>query len=632
MKRPSEPRSDWGAAEAEGDGEAEGDADGEASADGDADDSPALAEGVAMLEADGEAAAGTGVGAGVEPQAARAKARTMPSGTTRRGRPARARSDMAAPYHDGSTLRGDFTNAVSACTCVARWAATGLDWGNCAPYQEPFRRGEVLRRHALALRLSLMAADTASAWLLFLLISRLRFGPEWRAPWQAAGADPYLLATLYAAAWTATLWLLGLYRLRARWSWRREWMDILRGVLLVAVGTLAVLFVAKLPDVSRIFLGELFVAQAVVTIVSRAFVRQLYRRLRSRGYNASFVLIVGDGADARRFAKHLAAQSQFVIRVIGYLRDPAPGTPAPGSPGVLHRPHAIRLPDLQAIVFGAAPRVLGDIEDLPTILHETVVDEVVVCLRPESLPFLEPVARLCEDEGKIVRIPLAGLELGIAHGVEDSIAGVRVLSLSRGPDRSLALLAKRLLDVAGAASGAVVLSPLLLATVAAQLVLEGRPVFYRQERVGLNGRPFRMIKFRSMVRDAEARLRALEEHNEVKGHAFKLTNDPRVTRLGRILRKTSIDELPQLWNVLRGEMSLVGPRPPLPGEVASYDIWHRRRLTMKPGITGQWQVSARQEADFDEWVRLDIDYIDRWSLTLDLKIMLRTLPALLQGR
>ena len=143
-----------------------------------------------------------------------------------------------------------------------------------------------------------------------------------------------------------------------------------------------------------------------------------------------------------------------------------------------------------------------------------------------------------------------------------------------------------------------------------------------------------MVKFRSMVRDAVDGLDALLDQNEVRGHAFKLTNDPRVTRVGRWLRRTSLDELPQLWNVLRGEMSLVGPRPPLPAEVAGYDIWHRRRLSMKPGMTGLWQVRARHETDFDRWVEADLEYIDRWSLWLDLRIMLRTIPAMLsrEGR
>jgi lipopolysaccharide/colanic/teichoic acid biosynthesis glycosyltransferase len=159
-------------------------------------------------------------------------------------------------------------------------------------------------------------------------------------------------------------------------------------------------------------------------------------------------------------------------------------------------------------------------------------------------------------------------------------------------------------------------------------------VLFSQTRVGLHGRRFQLYKFRTMAPDAEQRLAEIEHLNEVRGAAFKLTYDPRMTRSGPFLRRTGLDELPQLWNVLRGDMSLVGPRPPLPQEVAGYDVWHRRRLSMKPGITGLWQVSARREPEFDRWVRLDLEYIDRWSLLLDLKIMLRTVPALVsqEGR
>ncbi len=156
--------------------------------------------------------------------------------------------------------------------------------------------------------------------------------------------------------------------------------------------------------------------------------------------------------------------------------------------------------------------------------------------------------------------------------------------------------------------------------------------FFRQARVGLHGRPFQIIKFRSMVVDAEARVAELAEANEINGHAFKVTDDPRVTPIGRRLRRWSLDELPQLWNVLRGDMSLVGPRPPLVSEVSGYDLWHRRRLSMKPGITGLWQVRARREPEFDRWVADDLEYIDRWSLWLDLQIMFRTIPAALEGR
>ena len=160
------------------------------------------------------------------------------------------------------------------------------------------------------------------------------------------------------------------------------------------------------------------------------------------------------------------------------------------------------------------------------------------------------------------------------------------------------------------------------------------PILFRQERVGVHGRQFSIVKFRTMVAGAEELLEELKDQNEIRGHAFKLTSDPRITKVGRWLRATSLDELPQLFNVLRGEMSIVGPRPPLVCEVAGYDIWHRRRLSMKPGITGLWQVNGRHEQDFDRWVETDLEYIDGWSFWLDLRIMARTIPAMLhrQGR
>jgi lipopolysaccharide/colanic/teichoic acid biosynthesis glycosyltransferase len=176
-----------------------------------------------------------------------------------------------------------------------------------------------------------------------------------------------------------------------------------------------------------------------------------------------------------------------------------------------------------------------------------------------------------------------------------------------------------------------VLSPLFL-LVGWAIRRDGGPALFRQQRVGLHGRSFEILKFRSMAVDAEARQAELAEANELSGPVFKLTDDPRVTPVGRTLRRWSIDELPQLWNVLRGDMSLVGPRPPLVSEVGDYDLWHRRRLSMKPGITGLWQVRSRQETVFDKWVEDDLEYIDRWSLWLDLQIMVRTVPAALEGR
>jgi lipopolysaccharide/colanic/teichoic acid biosynthesis glycosyltransferase len=206
-----------------------------------------------------------------------------------------------------------------------------------------------------------------------------------------------------------------------------------------------------------------------------------------------------------------------------------------------------------------------------------------------------------------------------------------VLSLVSGPDRVLGLAAKRALDLGGSAFLLIVLSP-LFALLAVLVKLDSRgAAFFRQERVGLHGRTFDVVKFRSMCSDAEQQLDDLQELNVIRGQAFKMERDPRVTRVGRFMRSTSLDELPQLWNVLRGEMSMVGPRPPLPCEVAKYDVWHRRRLSMKPGMTGLWQIGDRRNVEFDSWVQKDLEYIDRWSLWLDLKIIARTVPAMLSG-
>jgi lipopolysaccharide/colanic/teichoic acid biosynthesis glycosyltransferase len=200
------------------------------------------------------------------------------------------------------------------------------------------------------------------------------------------------------------------------------------------------------------------------------------------------------------------------------------------------------------------------------------------------------------------------------------------------PARGLVpLVLKRALDVAGAAVGLVVLSPFLLGIALAIRVLDGAPVLFIQERAGRDGVPFKIVKFRTMRIGADAERAELRARNEVAGGAsFKLTNDPRVTRTGRLLRRTSIDELPQLWNVLVGNMSLVGPRPHPFDDVAGYEAWHFRRLNVKPGLTGLWQVSARSDPDFDTWVRLDLEYIDTWSLALDLRIIAATIPALLR--
>lgn len=317
------------------------------------------------------------------------------------------------------------------------------------------------------------------------------------------------------------------------------------------------------------------------------------------------MLVVGSGALAQAFADRVESHSNLGIRIIGHLRAEEESR------------------------LSATRPILGSIENIESILHSQVVDEVAVCLPPEAAHYLEPITGLAAGEGKTVRIPVDPVEEVLPSAVQEEFDGFLVRSLIHDGQREAGLVLKRVIDLIGSAAMIVILSPIVILTAAIVRFGDGAPVLFRQTRVGLHGRPFTIYKFRTMEVGAEDRLDEVRHLNERNGAAFKAADDPRVTPIGRWLRKTSIDELPQLWNVLMGSMSLVGPRPPLPDEVAEYDVWHRRRLSMKPGITGLWQVEARHEPDFDRFVEHDLVYIDGWSLWLDLKILLKTIPALL---
>jgi exopolysaccharide biosynthesis polyprenyl glycosylphosphotransferase len=466
----------------------------------------------------------------------------------------------------------------------------------------------MVRRHNTLLRLALMSIDVASAILVFIGVSILRFGlADWQAWWGTVGADPWFFAVIFGLAWVGAIYLQGLYRLRVRWSIRSEVVGIVRAATLVALATFVALFLLKLPNASRLFLIILFPAMTAWTIVARTTIRSLFIAARRRNYMVRNALVVGANADAASFADRVERHPELAMRVIGHLAAP---DDSPADQARILRP------------------LLGSVVQIESILHERVVDEVFVCLPLASLGLVEPVTRLCEEEGKVVRIPMAEPGLVLPGGIVEDFDGIQVLSLVYGPDRTLGLLGKRALDIVIAAVGLVALFPVLLVVSAVMVVTEGRPVLFRQVRVGVHGRPFNIVKFRTMTRDAEARYEDVVAMSDTRGAAFKMKDDPRITRIGRVLRGTSIDEIPQLWNVLRGEMSIVGPRPAPPREVAAYDVWHRRRLSMKPGITGLWQVEARFDEEFDNRARLDLAYIDRWSIWLDIKIIARTIPAL----
>jgi exopolysaccharide biosynthesis polyprenyl glycosylphosphotransferase len=276
--------------------------------------------------------------------------------------------------------------------------------------------------------------------------------------------------------------------------------------------------------------------------------------------------------------------------------------------------------------------VLGRLSDLGGILEDEVLDVVIFAVPRGRLSDVQRGIQLCEEQGIEVRISLDVLRFGPGRMTVSDFDGVPMLAFSRTPSDALALAGKRAFDIVASAS-ILLLSSVLLVGVAIAIKLDSPgPVFFRQRRVGRNGREFWMLKFRSMHVNAEAQLAALRARNEVSGPVFKMRQDPRVTRVGQLLRRTSLDEFPQFVNVLLGDMSVVGPRPPIRGEVAQYRRWQRRRLSVKPGITCLWQISGRSNVGFERWMELDLEYIDNWSLWGDVMICLKTVPAVIAAR
>jgi exopolysaccharide biosynthesis polyprenyl glycosylphosphotransferase len=371
----------------------------------------------------------------------------------------------------------------------------------------------------------------------------------------------------------------------------------------------AFIFLVQAKYFSRSLLG-LFLAVAYLAILSeRIVIRVSQRFLRRRGFNYRTVLVVGINESGLRIADALVQEREFGFKVLGVVNGYG-----------------------QESVQSKGYKVLGSIEDLPEIIDRLIVDEIIFALPVDQLARCEAQILKCEEVGLKIHIRADFAHSIFARTYLSRISDINILTLTTTPHSANDIIIKRVIDIVISVCGLVLLSPVML--IAALLIkFESRgPVLFRQVRCGLNGRRFNLLKFRSMVYDAERQKSALLELNEMSGPVFKIRNDPRVTKIGGLLRKTSLDELPQLWNVLRGDMSLVGPRPPLPSEVRHYERWQRRRLSMKPGITCLWQVKGRSAVGFEEWMKMDMEYIDNWSLGLDLKILARTIPAVLFTR
>lgn len=419
-----------------------------------------------------------------------------------------------------------------------------------------------------------------------------------------------VLIGLLLFIWHQAFSVRGLYLLTRLHILSEEIREIGLAVLWCAGALLLIAQVGRWPTIT-VWEAISFALLSFLFICSFRLIQQyVLRWFRRRGHNAKTLLLIGGGPRGQQFVTRLLARPDLGYRVIGYVDE----VDANGA-----------LPQLKR---------LGILADLPAIISSEVIDEVVIALPIKSYyEQMESIIALLEEQGITTHLLSNFFQNQLAYTHPARLHGMNFISLHSTPAGGWRTEAKRLFDLLAAVALLIVTAPLfVLVAIAIKLDSDG-PVFFVQERMGYNKRRFQLFKFRTMVVDAEARMKEIEHLNEKEGPIFKIANDPRITRLGRFLRKTSIDELPQLINVMLGDMSLVGPRPLSMRDALGLNAaWQKRRFSVKPGITCLWQVSGRSNLSFKEWMLLDLEYIDHWSLGLDFRILLRTIPAVLTGK
>ena len=394
---------------------------------------------------------------------------------------------------------------------------------------------------------------------------------ELRDPLKYFNILPVILFT-----WWASLSASGLYESFRRKSFFEIAWGIIKSAFLTITVTATAAFILKLNFVSRSFIGFFFVISCVSLIIERFSIVSFLRYLRKKGYNYRNILLVGTGARAENFIKLAHKHNEWGLRILGLID---------ADKGMLNK-----------TISGE--KVIGGLDDIPGILNEKAVDEVIFIVPRSWLSIIEKSLLACEIQGVRTNIAADFFNLNIARSVSSDIEGMPLLSFQTTIAEEWQLLLKRIFDIMFSLAGIILSLPALMTLIITIKSLSRGPAVFKQVRSGLNGRKFVMYKFRTMIDGAEEKKAELEKFNSMDGPAFKMRNDPRVTRLGVFLRRSSLDELPQLFNVLKGEMSIVGPRPPLPSEIEKYEVWQRRRLSMKPGLTCLWQANGRNNVDF----------------------------------
>jgi exopolysaccharide biosynthesis polyprenyl glycosylphosphotransferase len=424
---------------------------------------------------------------------------------------------------------------------------------------------------------------------------------------------PYEVYLPFAGLFTLLLVLVfrqqGAYRLRRQISWLDEFYAIVNGTATGTIIMIVFIFLYRAAFYSR----AIFIYAGIFVIlllgVSRLVEVTVLRFLRRRGIGSERVLIVGAGVVARTVMRAVVANPESGFNIIGFLDE----NPVKGGTDI------------------GRFKALGSLKNLADVVRDQLIDEVIITLPWQYHRKIVSIMTHCERENIRARIVPDLFQMTISRMHVEDVAGVPMIGVKEVSISGLNQVVKRSIDLFFSGLVVVLAAP-LMALIALMIKLESPgSVLFQQERVGRNGRRFTVYKFRSMIEGAEEQQEALQNLNEAEGPLFKIRDDPRTTRVGKLLRKLSLDELPQFYNVLRGEMSLIGPRPPLPAEVKQYQEWHKRRLEVSPGITGLSQISGRSELSFDETALLDIYYVENWSLGLDTKIMLQTIPRVIFG-
>jgi len=409
--------------------------------------------------------------------------------------------------------------------------------------------------------------------------------------------------------WHLLFRMNGLYPTSRLRSIREVFLKIARSII-VGVGLLALfIFTFKIANMSRVLIIVFGLLNILFMVGKEIIVKQIFSYTRKLGKNQRNIVIAGAKYQINKLAHLIIKNEHLGLNILGYML----------------------IDDQEAPFQSSFIKYLGHVRQMHTIIHNYPVDVLLVGAQRQRIDDIAKPLALCEEEGIELWLATDIFDLMVAKTSVDQLEGVPLIVFRTTPPIDWAIIAKRVIDFVGAGALLILLSPVFVIIAWFIKLTSPGPVFFEQERSTFRGRKFAFYKFRSMVTNAEQLKIELGRLNIMTGPVFKVKNDPRVTKVGRFLRKTSLDELPQLWNVLIGDMSLVGPRPPLPSEVDRYRNWHRRRLSMKPGLTCLWQISGRSSiTDFDRWAKLDLEYIDNWSLWLDIKILLKTLPAVIK--